>query len=162
MLSNFSYLIEDKLAGCAHPLGWGGSPEGLEELRERGIGAIASLEEDGIPAYLIADLGMHHMHVPIPDFGTPGFEDALALVDFMSREIESGNAVAVHCRAGYGRTGTILACYLVSKGEGAERAIHRVRRARPGSIETLEQEEFVHRFERDLLRHRRTTGIQGD
>jgi atypical dual specificity phosphatase len=156
MLTNFSYLIEDELAGCAHPLGWGGSAEGLEELRERGIGAIVSLEEDGIPAYLIADLGMHHMHVPIPDFGTPSIEDALALVDFIRREVQAGNAVAVHCRAGYGRTGTALACYLVATGEGAERAIHRVRRARPGSIETAEQEGFVRHFEREFARRQPT------
>jgi atypical dual specificity phosphatase len=156
MLSNFSYLIENRLAGCAHPVGWGDSAQGLQELKELGIGAIVSVEEQGIPAYLIAEFGMHHLHLPVPDFGTPGLDEAFTLVDFVRRETAAGTAVAVHCRAGYGRTGTALACCLVAEGEEAGRAVSRVRQARPGSIETQEQEDFVHRFEAALR-----TGRQG-
>jgi protein-tyrosine phosphatase len=54
--------------------------------------------------------------------------------------------------AGYGRTGTVLAAYLVAKGAEPEEAIDRVRRARPGSIETVEQEHAVHLFAETLGR----------
>ncbi|NXG26690.1 DUS23 phosphatase, partial [Grallaria varia] len=48
---------------------------------------------------------------------------------------------------GHGRTGTLLGCYLAKVGNlsGAD-AIREIRRLRPGSIETPEQEEAVLRF----------------
>ena len=54
--------------------------------------------------------------------------------------------MAVHCGAGLGRAGTLLAAYLVSQGCDAEEAMARVRRARPGSIETIEQEQAVREY----------------
>jgi atypical dual specificity phosphatase len=56
--------------------------------------------------------------------------------------------VAVHCGAGLGRTGVILACWFVSKNLSVKNAIARVRRLRPGSIETESQEEAVAEFAR--------------
>jgi len=52
----------------------------------------------------------------------------------------------VSCYAGIGRTGTVLACYLVHRGEEPAEAIIRVRRLRPGSIETPEQETAVRQY----------------
>ncbi|HCA46062.1 MAG TPA: protein-tyrosine-phosphatase, partial [Armatimonadetes bacterium] len=54
---------------------------------------------------------------------------------------------SVHCMAGLGRTGTMIACYLVSQGMPAEEAIAEVRRARPGSIQTEQQEQAVRRWQ---------------
>ncbi|VFV42042.1 dual specificity protein [Lynx pardinus] len=56
-------------------------------------------------------------------------------------------AVGVHCALGFGRTGTMLACYLVKeRGLAAGDAIAEIRRLRPGSIETYEQEKAVFQF----------------
>ena len=70
----------------------------------------------------------------------------------MREAVNAGQAVAVHCGAGLGRTGTLVACYLVAGGLSAEEAIAKVRRLRPGSIETLEQEAAVRTFEESLTR----------
>jgi len=49
----------------------------------------------------------------------------------------------VHCAAGIGRTGTILACYLIKYQKySAIDAIKKVRKERPGSIQS-ERQEFV-------------------
>jgi atypical dual specificity phosphatase len=73
-------------------------------------------------------------------------------VEFVDHQRAQGKAVAVHCHAGYGRTGTMLSCYLVTQGYPAGDAIAFVRRKRPGSVETDEQERFVAEFEQDWRR----------
>jgi atypical dual specificity phosphatase len=60
--------------------------------------------------------------------------------------LQRGRPVAVHCASGLGRTGTLLAAFLVSQGATAEGAIERVRSVRPGSVETLEQEQAIHAY----------------
>lgn len=59
--------------------------------------------------------------------------------------LRNGFNVVVHCKGGLGRAGTIAARLLVELGADPEGAIRRVREARPGAIETLEQERHVHR-----------------
>jgi atypical dual specificity phosphatase len=143
MLRNFSFVIENRLAGCAHPQSMGDCNQALAELKEHGIGAIVSADETGIPLYLIADHDFHYLHLPIPDFGVPTREQVAQFIEFVTKEIADGRSVTVHCGAGFGRTGTLLACYLVKTGMNAREAIRTLRHKRPGSIETPEQEEFI-------------------
>ena len=54
----------------------------------------------------------------------------------------------VHCLAGLGRTGTLLACYLIKyESMSADDAVQKVRKERPGSIQSFSQEELIHRFQ---------------
>jgi atypical dual specificity phosphatase len=57
----------------------------------------------------------------------------------------------VHCLAGLGRTGTLLACYLVKHQKMlADDAIQKIREERPGSIQSFPQEEMIFQFAKSL------------
>ena len=94
--------------------------------------------------------GVSWLHFPIPDMGVPPrAEPARALVARILRTLERGENVVVHCWAGLGRTGTIVACCLVARGVPPPRAIALTRAARPGAVQRPEQEQFVREFAGD-------------
>jgi ADP-ribosyl-[dinitrogen reductase] hydrolase len=84
--------------------------------------------------------------MPIPDYQRPN-RTALIAWDQHGPEILSllqrGGRLAIHCAAGLGRTGTVAAKLLVALGLSPDAAIASVRAARPGTIETADQEDFV-------------------
>lgn len=144
---NFGFLIEGELAGSGTPLMTASLPRTFQALRDAGIGAILSLDEHGLPGAVLDEFGFAHRHEPIADFTAPSIEQVIECVRFIDDNIRRGAAVLAHCHMGWGRTGTILACYLVQRENiGGRKAIDRVRRARPGSIETGEQEDLIFRF----------------
>ncbi len=144
MIRNFSWLIEDEIAGMAKPAS---SVYDFEFLKEKGLEAIVSLSEYPLSEILIEEFGFSVKHIPIRDFQPPTLEQIEDFVVFAKNARAGGKKLVVHCDAGVGRTGTILACYLVSKGLKATDAINEVRTKRPGSIETIEQEKVVLEFE---------------
>jgi atypical dual specificity phosphatase len=145
MLHNFSHIIDGRLAGSASPSG-PDLRENLAWLYEQGLRAIVVLTLDALPKALLAESGFRSIHLPVPDFCAPAPDQIDCAVDFIDASIENDRPVLVHCESGYGRTGAILACYLVSTGLCAEEAISRVRQARPASIETHEQEQSIHAY----------------
>ena len=78
-------------------------------------------------------------------------EQAREFVDFVDGELSNNRPVAVHCEAGLGRTGTMLAVYLISKGENSGSAIKRVREAENSAIETIKQILFLQQFAAETM-----------
>lgn len=152
-LGNFSFLIRDQLAGSAHPGVGADLGDTLSELREHGIGAIMTLTEYPLDTPILREFGMANIHLPIQDFSAPTMEQIRQAMDFIRDQIKQNRAVLVHCFGGYGRTGTILACHLVTLGHGADEAIEMVRQARPGSIESAAQERVILAFAREWRRN---------
>jgi atypical dual specificity phosphatase len=124
--------------------------EELNWLPEQGIGAIVSLTErslrrEKLLLHRLDPLGFVYRHIAVVDETAP----SQAQVDEM---LDQGKAVLVHCQGGYGRTGTMLACYLVSQGWEAEKAIAEVRSRRPGSIAPQVQQNCVFEYAERLQR----------
>lgn len=145
MFRNFSWLIENELAGMARPSSF---VKDFEFLKDEGLDAIVSFTEDSLQKSLLEEFGFEYLHVPIADFSIPSFEQINEFITFANNLIKSQKKLVVHCASGIGRTGTMLAIYLVNKGYTAEDAIDEVRKKRPGSIETTGQENMIFEYEK--------------
>jgi atypical dual specificity phosphatase len=142
--NGFTWVDKPHLAALARP----SDADDLAWLRKEGIELLISLTEDPPRRDWVNDAGLLVMHVPVEDMEAPTQEQLDRCVSAIERANAQGMGVAVHCGAGLGRTGVILAAYFVAKGASAQNAIGRVRRLRSGSIETDEQADAVVEFAR--------------
>jgi atypical dual specificity phosphatase len=142
--AGFTWIEKPLLAALAMPE----SADDLIWLRCHGIEVLLSLTEDPPRRDWVEDAGLLLFHVPVEDMEAPTQEQLNRCISAIDRAHERSMGVAVHCTAGLGRTGVILACHLVARGLKAREAIARVRRLRPGSVETPEQTEAVEEFAR--------------
>src|SRR5437660_12865335 len=122
----------------------------VPEIHTQGLSMLVNLHERPDPPDILAQLQAQTIHLPVPDSHAPTEAQLDAGVAAISEALQQGKRVAVHCGAGLGRSGTLIAAYLVSQGAAPDDAMAQVRSARPGSIETLEQEAAVHEYDRRL------------
>jgi Cyclin-dependent kinase inhibitor 3 (CDKN3) len=114
---------------------------------------VTLLEKHEIIELNIPNLGdevvrrkMEWFHLPIRDYGVPGLDFEIswpAQSESLRAIVESGENILVHCKGGLGRAGMIGARLLVELGVEPGIAIRKVRSARPGAIETPEQENLA-------------------
>jgi protein-tyrosine phosphatase len=90
---------------------------------------------------------IHTLWFSIPDGGIPSnMRKARALVDEIVGLLRYGFNVVIHCKAGLGRTGLLVACVLVRLGYKVDNAVSVVRDSRKGTIENSTQMKFVTKF----------------
>ena len=143
---HFDWIVPDLLLASHYPATDGA----LGALQAAGVKVIINLTDQPHPPARLEKLGITAINLPVPDFTAPDRAILETAVKAITSAHAAGEAVAVHCRAGLGRTGTVVASWLVSQGLDAEEAIQRVRTLRPGSIETASQVQAVRTFA-DLL-----------
>ncbi len=144
---NFGWIIHGLLAAAQGPT----SRRDLMYFSLQNIRSIVRMQEGTISgeANDLVDL-----YEPVPDGAAPSLEQIERMVMFMQAEIRTWERpVVVTCRAGLGRTGTILACYMVFAGYKPEKAVSHIRELRPCAIETGAQEEAVFQYD-EMLKER--------
>ena len=146
---NFGWVLESELAGSQGPV----NLRDLFFLYQQGVRAVIRMEERTIPADTGGYVDLVDMYVPVQDFTPPDQNQIDQMVAYIDARLQEEQPVVVSCYAGIGRTGTVLACYLVSRGMWPGDAVNEVRRLRPGSIQTPEQEAAVYEYAQ-----RRTAG----
>jgi len=152
-IQNFSWIIPDKLAGSAMP---GKSISPVEEyvlsdlrgLYNIGIRCLLSLRN--MPEFfsrLCQEAGIQWLSFPIPDFGIPSDLEAYErIIREADAILHDDTPLCVHCYAGIGRTGIVLASIVgLHFSIDGHAAIDKVRNCRL-ALETEEQITFVNTF----------------
>lgn len=139
------WIDEPFLLGTSNP-----SDDDLERLRREGFGVIICLldQNQQSPRYdptRAVSLGYVRHSIPVRDFQPPSLAQLQEFVTLV-RSAGPADKVIVHCEGGTGRTGTMAAAYWIAKGLSPSQAIAKVRKARPGAVETDEQRAVLKEF----------------
>lgn len=134
----------------------------VEQLKDLNIVAVFNLQEPGehpfcgygikesgfsyYPEKLMA-AGIKFFNYSWKDMTTPPIAMMMDIVRIALNEITNGGKVAVHCHAGFGRTGIVIASIMMAQHRlEAENTISIIREKRPGSVQTTQQQVFVYEF----------------
>ena len=150
--TNFSWIVKGKLAGSGMPMTF----SQLVWTIRHGIKTIVTVREISLPSKWFTEgaaRNLDYLPLRVEDYGSPTLEEIDSTVTFMKKQITNQKPVLVHCAAGKGRTGTILAAYLLKEESlNADQAIKKIRTLRPGSIQSESQEKAITMYEDYIAR----------
>jgi atypical dual specificity phosphatase len=144
---NFLWLKKGRLAGTPKPGLFTDIYHDLKALKRVGVTVLVTLTESPIEEKETLDeYEIFNLFFPIADMGAPDIGEAKKLCYRVSRLLQKGEVVAMHCKAGLGRTGTMLAAMLIWDGLSALEALESTRRIEPRWVQSDEQVAFLEEF----------------
>ena len=146
----FLWVKNGRLAGTPKPGVVLDAEYDLEALKRVGVDSLITLTEAKLESEPLERFGITSYWFPIPDMGAPSQEQAESICQEIDRLLVGNHVVAVHCYAGLGRTGTVLAAYLIWEGQAALAALEAVRRIDTRWVQSTEQVAFLQEFARTL------------
>lgn len=140
LMLKINWIIKYSLAQSSYP-----HTKYLDYLHSQGIAAIVSLEkrED---KDIIDEMDFDYLEVPVKDYTAPSIEELEKISLFIYHMIRDNRPVLVHCLAG-GRSGTVIAAYLIRMGKSCEDAIQEVKDKIPGAIQVPVQMKILKKYE---------------
>ncbi len=158
-----SYWVEPgKLLAGEYPIDYlddERSKRKIDSLIRTGVTTIIDLTQpwdaEDYNNLLIEEAGLYektveHLRFGINDFSTPEPVLMKSILDAIDSAVDDGKTVYVHCVGGFGRTGTVVGCYLVRHGMHGEEALQQIHILRrdtaewwKSSPESADQREFV-------------------
>ena len=149
--NGFSWLVPGRLAGTPWPGVVHDMDIDLKALSRCGVTMLITLTEKDFPQDALARHGLKNFHLPVYDHEPPTVAQVQMLLARMSAAMRRGEVLAVHCLAGLGRTGTVLAAWMVREGLTAEEALRRVRLIDAQYVQSEAQEALLYEYENALL-----------
>lgn len=156
----FLWLLQGELAGTPRPGVFADEKSDIDSLTRVGISTLISLTERPPvePPYdteALKEAGIEQLLFPIEDMHAPPFELAREICTNIDERLLKRKKVAVNCRAGLGRTGTILASYLIWEGAAAMEAFENIRSINPKWIQSQVQIDFLEGFSNFICRQQK-------
>ncbi|CAL4961514.1 unnamed protein product [Urochloa decumbens] len=126
-------------------------PSDVPRLKQLGVRGVVTLNEPYetlVPTSLYQDYEIEHLVIPTRDYlFAPSLEDISQAIDFIHRNASRGSTTYVHCKAGRGRSTTIVLCYLIKyRSMTPEAALDYVRSIRPRVLLAPLQWQVVNTF----------------
>lgn len=126
-------------------------PGDVPRLKQLGVGGVVTLNEPYetlVPTSLYHAYGIEHLVLPTRDYlFAPSFGDICRAVDFIHKNASCGKTTYVHCKAGRGRSSTIVLCYLVKYRQMTPRAAYEyVRSTRPRILLASSQWQAIQQY----------------
>lgn len=147
--TGFRWLQPGRLAGTARPGLLRDLEQDLAALQALGVTVLVTLTEDAL--HLDAEqrdrCGLRVIWCPIDDMHAPSHQAAQRVCAELIQLMRDGAVVAFHCRAGLGRTGTMLAALLIhEQGLDGAQALEAVRSINPRWVQSEIQVRFLNSF----------------
>lgn len=140
---NFLWLRKGELAGTPRPGLLIELEYDLAALQRVGITVLVSLTTKPVEAEALAEFDIKGIAFPIKDMGVPTIDAAMTFCEQIAELLAQGEAIAMHCKAGMGRTGTMLVAQLIWEGETALDALNVARSIEPRWVQSEAQVAFL-------------------
>ncbi|MEK6236506.1 MAG: ATP-binding cassette domain-containing protein, partial [Planctomycetales bacterium] len=142
----FLWLKPGQLAGFPGPGVMQELDHDLEALKRVGVTLVVCLRKTPPNEEALRRHGLKNVWFPILDMGAPEIAPTLELCERLREFLADNEVIAVHCKAGLGRTGLVLASVLITEGFSARQALENVRGIESRWVQSEAQVEFLRRL----------------
>jgi len=117
----------------------------LKKLDVKGVLNLCR-ENDG-PVDKYKEFGIKYYKIPVIDFTSPTLDDVIKSVDLINKYCVDKNKIYVHCKAGRGRSATVVLCWLIKhRYYKPEEAMEHILKVRPHINNRIYERRVVNEY----------------